>query len=646
MSEMASPAATGGISGSHPGTHQRKLAAILFADVVGYSRLMGEDETATYDALQQLRRGIDPIIASHAGRIVSTAGDGLLADFGSIVDALSCAVAMQQAARDLNAASPPDRHLQLRIGVNLGDVIIADDNDLYGDGINIAARLQAIAAPGGICLSHTVYEQVKNKLALDYRPLGRHRVKNIAEPVRVYAVGATAPAAARLFARWRELIADAVAGTAIVAGLVVVVVSRSPDQSSAVRAATPQPAVATLAVPARLAERTPVAVLPFKNLSPDTGQDFFVDGITEDIINALGRFSNLLVSAKSAGFQLKGRDVSPEEAGRALDVRYLVDGSVRRAGDRLRITVKLTEAATGIHLWSDTYNAELKDIFAVQDQITERIVGLTAVNLTRLERERVSRKPTANLAAYEYVLRGHADLTNPTRSANHEAQTLFQSAIELDPNYAAAYAALGFAHHEAVVSGWTEFPDDEIARAEALAKKAQALDPATIRAYLLLANIGLYRRDYDRALAQVDHALAINPSDVECYQMRGNILQWSGKATEALPWLEGALRLGSSSPVALVNIGFAKYFLSQYDGAIDALDRALARSPGRVSQLNLHAVLAAAYARVGKQQDAERERGVIARLAPFFDAERFAAQFGTKVAREDMLAGLKAAGFR
>jgi len=325
-------------------------------------------------------------------------------------------------------------------------------------------------------------------------------------------------------------------------------------------------------------------------------------------------------------------------------VRYLVDGSVRRAGDRLRITVKLTEAATGIHLWSDTYNAELKDIFAVQDQITERIVGLTAVNLTRLERERVSRKPTANLAAYEYVLRGHADLTNPTRSANHEAQTLFQSAIELDPNYAAAYAALGFAHHEAVVSGWTEFPDDEIARAEALAKKAQALDPATIRAYLLLANIGLYRRDYDRALAQVDHALAINPSDVECYQMRGNILQWSGKAAESVPWLEGAVRLGGANTTLLMNLGISKYLLGQHGEAIDVLDRALANNPGRMHRLMVHPVRAAAYARLGKQQDAERERGVIARLAPFFDAERFAAQLGTKEARDDMLAGLKAAG--
>jgi adenylate cyclase len=641
MSEMDSPAATDGASRAH----QRKLAAILFADVVGYSRLMGENETATYDALKRLRRAIDPLIAGHAGRIVSTAGDGLLADFGSVVDALSCAVEMQRAAGDLNAASPPDRHLQLRIGVNLGDVIVADDNDLYGDGINIAARLQALASPGGICLSQTVYEEVKNKLDLDYRSLGAHRVKNIAEPVRVYAVGATAPAAVRLLARWRGLIAVAVAGIAIAAGLVVVVFDRSP-QSSAVGAAVAAPVVATLAVPARLAERTPVAVLPFKNLSPDAGQDFLSDGITEDIINALGRFSNLLVAAKSASLQFKGRNISPEEVGRTLNVRYLVDGSIRKSGEKIRVSVEVTEAATGFHLWSDVYNAELKDIFTVQDEITQRIVGAAAVKLTRLERERVQRKPTANLAAYEYVLRGRADLTNPTRAANHEARELFQRAIDLDPNYAAAYAALGAVHHEAAVSGWTEFPDDEVGRAEALAKKALALDPATTKAYLLLANIGMYRKDYDRALAQVDQALAINPSDVECYQMRGHILQWWGKAAEAIPWLEGAQRLGSSSPVVLANIGIAKYFLSQYVEAIDALDRALARSPGRVSQLNIHAVLAAAYARLERQQDAERERAVIARLAPFFDAERFAAQFGTKEARDDMLAGLKAAGFR
>jgi adenylate cyclase len=640
MSEMAPPRATDRTSGAR----QRKLATILFADVVGYSRLMGEDETATYDALQNLRRAIDPIIAGHAGRIVSTAGDGLLADFGSVVEALSCAVEMQQVARDLSAASPPDRHLQLRIGVNLGDVIVTDDNDLYGDGVNIAARLQALAAPGGICLSHTVYEQVKNKLVLDYRPLGRHRVKNIAEPVRVYAVGAIPPVTAHFFARWRGLIGAGIAGLGIAAGLIVVVLDRSP-QSSPGGAAGAAP-VATLAVPARLAERTPVAALPFKNLSADPGQDFLSDGITEDIINALGRFSNLLVAAKSASFQFKGRNVPPEEVARTLDVRYLVDGSIRRVGDQVRISVELSEAATGVHLWSEVYNTELKDIFSVQDDITRRIVGAAAVKLTRLERDRVLRKPTTNLAAYEYVLRGRPEYDNPTQAANNEARELFQRAIDLDPNYAAAYAALGVMHYEAAVSGWTEFPNDEIARAEGLAKKALSLDPAATKAYLLLAYVGLFRRDYDGGLAQVDQALAINPSDAECYQVRGAILQWSGKSTDAVTWLEGALRLGGSNAEVLMNLGISKYALGQYDEAIGTLDRALTRNPGRMNQLMVHPVLAASYARLGRQQDVQRERAVIGRIAPFFDSQRFAAQFGTKEVRDDILAGLKAAGFR
>ena len=395
-----------------------------------------------------------------------------------------------------------------------------------------------------------------------------------------------------------------------------------------------------------MAERTPIAILPFKNLSPDAGQDFFTDGITEDIINALGRFSNLLVAAKSASFQFKDRNVSPEEAGRALDVRYLVEGSVRRAGDRLRITVELTEAATGVHLWSDTYNAELKDIFAVQDEITKRIVGAAAVKLTRLERERVSRKPTASLAAYELVLRGRAELSNPTRAANDEARIQFQHAIDLDPNYAAAYVALGWTHYEEAAAGWTEFPADEIKRAEALAQKALALDPATTRAYRLLANVDNFRRDYDRALAQIDRALAINPSEAENFQDRGYILLWSGKSAEAMPWIEATLRLDGRNIRAENNLGIAKYFLGQYADAVSAFDRALAMSPGRVIQIQIHAILAAAYARLGKPQDAERELAATRRLSPFFDAERFAGQFGTKEDRDNMLAGLKAAGFR
>ena len=421
--------------------HQRKLVAILCADIAGFSRLMGEDETATYEALARLRGAIDPLISQHGGRIVSTAGDGLLADFASIVDALGCAVEIQDEARRLNEPLPSGRRLELRIGVNLGDVIVAEDSDLYGDGVNIAARLQALASPGGICLSQMVYDQVKNKLALDFRPLGTHRVKNIVEPVRAYAVGTGSPVAAiGPITRRRRTVATICGFILVNAGLLAWLLGGPAVRESRV-ATGHAAAVAALAVPARLAERTPIAVLPFKNLSPDAGQDFFSDGISEDLINALGRFSNLLVAAKSASFQFKGRDVSPAEVGRVLDVRYLVEGSIRKSGDRLRVSVEVTEAATGFHMWSDMYNAELKDVFTVQDEITQRIVGAAAVKLTRLERDRALRKPTANLAAYEYLLRGRADLSNPSRAANYEARAQFQHAVDLDPNYADAYAA-------------------------------------------------------------------------------------------------------------------------------------------------------------------------------------------------------------
>ena len=620
---------------------QRKLAAILCADVAGFSRLMGEDETATYDALARLRGEIDPLVASHRGRIASTAGDGFLADFASVVDALSCAVEIQHAASRLNEPLPPARRLELRIGVNLGDVIVAEDGDLYGDGVNIAARLQTLAPRGGICLSQTVYDQVRNKLALDYRPLGAHRVKNIAEPVRAYAIGDIAPGTAKyLGVHWRPAVIAVAVTAVLIAGALTWVFEHTGPASEQ---AAP---IAALATPARLAARLSVAVLPFKNLSPDAGQDFLSDGLTEDIINALGRFSNLLVASKSASFQFKGRNVSPEEAGRTLDVRYLVDGSVRRSGDRLRISIELTEAAAGFHLWSDRYDIELKEIFAVQDEITNRIVGLTAVNLTRLERERVSRKPTGNLAAYEYVLQGRAGLAHPTRAANDEARVQFQRAIELDRNYAEAYAALGLTHYESVVSGWAEFPEDELKEAGNLARQALALDSTTPMAYQLLAFIDVFRGDYERALAQIDRALTFNPSDAETYRVRAYTLLWSGNPEEAVRWSEAGLRLDPTNQRAAMVLGIARYFLGDYAAAVGALDRSLAQDPSRTVLLNSHPALAAVFARMGKQQDAERERAIVARLSPFFDPERYAAQFGNEKARRDMLQGLQEAGFR
>jgi adenylate cyclase len=628
-----------------PGSRKRKLAAILHADVVGFSRLMGEDEVGTHRSLGELRGAVDPLITAHGGRIVGTAGDSLLADFSSVVEALSCAVEIQRASRAINDPIPPERRLELRIGVNLGDVIV-DGDDIFGDGVNIAARLEALAQPGTVCISQTVYDQVRNKIDLDYRPLGSHRVKNIAEPVRAYAVGLPA-AAPRPRRGRRPLVVGAGAAVLVVAGLIAWVLHSGAGREFLGLVAAPKPIeVASLAVPARLAGRPSIAVLPFKNLSDDRNQDYFSDGVTEDVITALGHFSKLLVVAKSASFPFKGSNASPPEVGRLLNARYLLEGSIRRAGDRVRVNVALTEAATGHHVWSEVYDAELKDIFTVQDDIARRVVGAAAVRLTQFEQERVLAKPTDNLTAYEFVLRGREFLWHASRDKNDEAAALFQRAVDLDPNYAAAYAALGGSHFQAVVSGWTEFRQEELEQAEILAQKALALDPTTTTAYRVLAMINLFRKRYDLALGQIDRALEVNPSDADSYQVRGTVLVWAGRAAEGLTWLEGALRFDRADGDTALGLGMAYYFLGRYGEAVEAFDRALARNPGRNIALLGRPVLAAAYAQLDKRQDAEQERTAVIRMAPFLSAERFAEQFGTEEARDHMLEGLKKAGFR
>jgi TolB-like protein/Flp pilus assembly protein TadD len=606
---------------------------------------MGEDEPGTHQALGRLRQAVDPLITAQNGRIVGTAGDSLLADFSSVVDALNCAVEMQQAAHAINESIPPERRLELRIGVNLGDVIVDGDN-IFGDGVNIAARLQTLAKPGTICISQTVYEQVKNKLNFRYQPLGSHRVKNIVEPVRAHLVKVAATARQRRRTRW-PLVAATGSAAIVAAGLSVWALHVDESRQPVGFGSVAKPVdVATLATSARLEARPSVAVLPFKNLSGDAGHDFFSDGITEDVIVALGRYSNLLVISKSSTFPYKNSNAAPAEIGRLLNARYLLDGSIRRSGNRVRVGVQLIEATTARLVWSETYDAEIDDIFKMQDTIAKSVVGAAAVELTRFERERVLAKPTSNLAAYEYVLRGRGAWSRETRKSNDDAIDLFQRAIDLDPNYADAYAELGGAYVEAVVSGWTEFRTEELERAEALALKALTLNPASTRAYHVLADIHLFRKRYDLALAQIDRALGFNPSDADSYVQRGTMLVWAGRAVEALPWLEGALNFDRANGHAAAGLCMAYYLLSRYAEAVDACDRGLSRNAGRNTQVSTHVILAATYAALNREQDTKRERAVVGRLWPFFDARTFAAQLGTEEARNHMLEGLKKAGFR
>ena len=457
----------------------------------------------------------------------------MLADFPSVVEALTCAVDIQRALRERNAALPPEHRLEFRIGINLGDVIV-DGEDIYGDGVNVAARLQQLAEPGGILVSRTVHNHVRGKLDLAFEPLGEHQVKNIPEPVAVFRVrldgsrpSAPEPSKRPPTRAKRVWLATAVllllAGAAIAlwfarGGLI--------GEHREERAKVADPMVATAPV---------VAVLPFANQSGDPGQEYFSDGITEDLIAALGRFSSLRVVGRGTTFAYKGQAADPTRIGRELGARYVVEGSVRRAGDRVRVSVQLTDARGGLHLWSERYEQDVADVFAVQDAIVQRLVGVLAVKVTRVEQERASAKPPADLAAYDYVLRGRERLARRTRAANAEARELFRRAIELDPRYAAAHVGLGRAYMDATLFGWTEWPTRALESAKELARKAVDLDDGEAGGHALLSIVHGYERRWDLAEAEIDRAVELNPGDPEVRAQRGIGLHGQGPPRRSDP---------------------------------------------------------------------------------------------------------------
>jgi adenylate cyclase len=583
---------------------ERKLAAILSADVKGYSRLMGEDEVATVRTLTAYRGLVATLIQQHRGRVVDSPGDNVLAEFASVVDAVECAVEVQQELKSRNAQLPLPRRMEFRIGINLGDVIVEGER-IYGDGVNIAARVEGLAEAGGLAIAGTVYDQVKGKLALGYEPLGEHAVKNIREPVRVYRVlleprpAAVAPAGKTGVRRRpsRRVIPLLPLGLLLVAGGV------------AVWRLSLRPASPTLDLP----EKPSIAVLAFVNMSGDPGQEYFSDGITEDLITGLSKLSGLFVIARNSTFAYKGRAVDPAQVSRELGVRYVLEGSVRRAGNQVRITAQLIDATTGYHLWAERYDRELKDVFALQDEVTEEIVGALAVTLTDLERGRLRRAPTANLEAYDDVLRGMEYYRRTTREANAEAQRMFMRALDLDPEYAEAYVALGWAHLQAWTLLWSQDPQT-LQRAFELAQQAIARDDSLAPAHRLSSQVYLWQKQHERAIAEAERAVALAPNDADGYETLAEVLGWSGRAQEALGFIEKAMRLNPQHPFFyLWTLGHAYYQAGRTQEAIDTLKELLERNANFVPA---HAFLAVLYGELGLEREARAEAAKASALSP------------------------------
>jgi adenylate cyclase len=521
----------------------RRLAAILSADVEGYTRLMGEDEAATIETLTGYRAIIASLVQQHRGRVVDSPGDNVLAEFPSVVDAMQCAVDMQRELNARNATLPPPRRMKFRVGVNLGDIVV-DGERIYGDGVNIAARLESLAEGGGICFASNVYEQVKTKLALNYEDMGTQAVKNIVDPVRVYRVrtepSTTVPGAIR----WKLATATPRRRWALVAMvLVVLVLGGMGVWRLASPPSTPLPT------------QPSIVVLPFVNMSGDPEQEYFSDGMTEDLITEFSRMTGLLVIARTSAFTYKGKAVRPEQVSRELGVRYLLEGSVRKANDRIRITAQLVDATTGYHMWADNYDRDLRDIFAVQAEIAETITQALAVRLTGKERAQMGRPYTSSEQAWEDSQQGLELYRKYTKDANAEARKLFEKAIATDPKFARAYAYLAATHRQDGNMEWTPNRVASEGSAYLAAQRAvelarAELEPKPSLPYVLYhwGFVLLYSGQHEPARAAAAEAVQRDPNYADAYALWAHILMYMGKPWDALPKLLQAIQRNPKDP--------------------------------------------------------------------------------------------------
>jgi adenylate cyclase len=546
----------------------RKLRAILSADVKGYSLLMADDEAFTIQTLQAYRHLMSNLITQYSGRVVDSPGDNLLAEFPSAVDAVECAMAIQKRLKKENDRFVEGKRLEFRMGVNIGDVV-HDGDRIYGSGVNVAARIEGISDPGGICVSRSAYDQVKDKLDFTFEYVGEHEAKNIKEPVRVYKV---------------------------------LLDSESPKPLVAERLEQP--------------EKPSIAVLPFDNMSGDPGQEYLSDGLTEQIINGLCKVSNLFVIARNSSFAYKGKSVNVQQVGKELGVRYVLEGSVQRAGDRVRITAQLIDLTTGYHIWSENFDRDLSDIFALQDEITLKIIEMMQIKLTFGEQARLWAGMTANIQAFDMLMRGLDAFYLTNEKDNKQAQEFFKQAINIDKSYAMAYAWLGLTHTSEIFYGWSKSPAKSFEQAERCAEKALALNDSYDHAHLLLAWNSMVKRQHDEAIKAAERAIELNPNGADIYASLAFIHCFADNTELAVELAKRALRLNPIPPHFYYTVlGIAYRIEGRYTEAIGLVDKCLIENPDNLQALLL---LAACYSYLNRIEEAKKASKEILRINPNF----------------------------
>jgi len=586
---------------------KRKLAAILSADVKGYSRLLGEDERGTIRTLNAHKKVMANLIQKHRGRVVDAPGDNLLAEFASVVDAVECAVKIQKELKTKNAGLPENRRMEFRIGVNLGDVVEEEDK-IYGDGVNIASRLESLSQEGGVCISGAVYENVENKLPLEYEYLGKQNIKNIARPVQVYRVltelGTMLPQTARMEVASKERMAFSL-----------------PDKPS-------------------------IAVLPFVNMSDDPVQEFFSDGITEEIITALSKSPYLFVIARTSTFTYKGNPVKVKQVCEELGVRYVLEGSVRRSGEKVRITAQLIDGMTGYHLWAERFDRDLEEIFTVQDEIAFKIMKTVHVKLQTGAHAGETGKGTRNLEAFLKGMEAREHFYRFTKEENALARKLFEEVITLDPDYAFGYAGLARTYASDVWLGTSKTPDESLRLAIELGEKALVLDESEAGVHANLGYLYAMTKQFDKAVAQAERALALDPNSSEVLLLAASVIAWSGRPKEAIPLYHKSIRLNPFAPgTYFAALSLAYRLAGQYNEAVEEAKKAVEREPKNGLA---HLALVSGCIFSGREQEARAAAAEVLKINPNFSIEQYAKMlpFKDRYQVDFAIDGLRKAGLK